>query len=333
MATGAQLGYDPTNYYVWPSPDGFAVHLSLQLVRELAGQIATAGEIRGILLGRSISAPFAATIADDLVVIPESQKLEDARRAVQKARGELRVVGFFRSLREGRLRLGTADVQLFERVFYEDGNIGLLIRTPRRGYGEAALFYSQGGEPRPREFGFGFPFDEAKLAGGHPGWRFPDPFEADETPDPPDDFDAPEERPSEGIPWMRLLPTGFLVVVAIILTQMLWSSRGESTAASSNPAAEIVQVRQSLLGLSVSSQPHQMDIRWDRAAPAVAGAQKGVMRITDDGVTEAIPIEARELREGSVAYVPKTNDVDIRFEVTAADGSVTAESVRAIAIP
>jgi hypothetical protein len=83
----------------------------------------------------------------------------------------------------------------------------------------------------------------------------------------------------------------------------------------------------------VTSQPHELAIHWNRSAPAVIGAVKGTMRIADDGVTEEIPFEATELREGSVAYAPRTNDINIRFEVTAADGTVTAESLRAVAIP
>jgi hypothetical protein len=44
-------------------------------------------------------------------------------------------------------------------------------------------------------------------------------------------------------------------------------------------------------------------------------------------------LDARELQEGYVAYTPKTNDVSIRFEVTAVNGAATAESIRVVAIP
>ena len=56
------------------------------------------------------------------------------------------------------------------------------------------------------------------------------------------------------------------------------------------------------------------------------------MSITEAGVTEAIPFDPRELREGYVAYTPKTNDVSIRFEVTGKDGTA-AEAIRVVAIP
>jgi len=359
MASGAQVGYDPANYYVWQAPGGFSVHLSLRVVRELTAQIAASGEIRGILLGRSVTAPFTATMADDFVVIPASEDFELARRAAEHDGRELRVIGYFRSQREGQLRMGPRDVRTFDRLFYENGNIGLLIRIPRRGHGEAALFYWHDGQPQPRDFGFGFPFDEAKLAGGHPGWRFPDPFEVEREAPARSAFGRPPEAPpetAEGVRWSRLVPTMVLVVAAIVVTQKLWNSRS-STSANSAPAAEAAETvtapaapatppasppaavstgasnYETPLGLKVTAPPHQLEIRWNRAASAITGAVKGTMSISEAGVTEAIPFDPRELREGYVAYTPKTNDVSIRFEVSGANGAATTESIRVVAIP
>jgi len=350
MATGAQVGYDPANYYVWKAPGGFSVHLSLGVVRELTAQIATSGEIRGILLGRSITSPFTATMADDFVVIPASEDFELARRAAEHGGRELRVIGYFRSQREDQLRMGPRDVRTFDRLFYENGNIGLLIRVPRLGHGEAALFYWHDGQPQPRDFGFGFPFDEAKLAGGHPGWRFPDPFEVEREAPMRSAFGRGAEAPpavtaTERVRWFRLIPTTVLVVAAIVVTQMLWSSRG-TTSANSAPTSEAAEPAspqtspstapsnyETPLGLKVNAQPHQLEIRWNRAASAIAGAVKGTMSISEAGVTEAIPFDPRELREGYVAYTPKTNDVSIRFEVSGANGAATTESIRVVAIP
>jgi hypothetical protein len=339
MSTGTQPtmqhGYDPASYYVWRAPGGFSVHLSLHVVRELVAKVAASAETRGVLLGRSITTPFAATMVDDFVLIPQSDDFESARRLTEVARREFRVIGYFRSQGDGRLRLGTRDLQTFQRLFCENGNVGLLIRSPRGGHSEAALFYWQDGQPQPRDFGFGFPFDETKLAGGHPGWRFPDPFEPEEeTParsSVPKSADFPSGAPSEGVRWFRLLPTMALVIIGIVATQIAWNSR-RTVPEDPAPAAEAA-VYDTPLGLKVTSQPHQLEIRWNRAAAAVTAAVKGTMNISEAGVTEAVPFEARELREGYVAYTPKTNDVSIRFEVTAADGVAITESIRVVAIP
>lgn len=340
MATGTQLVYDPANYYVWQAPGGFSVHLSLPVVRELAAKTAVSSETRGILLGRSLTTPFAATMIDDFVLVPPSEDLATARRVVEETRRELRVVGYFRSQPDGRLRLGTPDLETFERLFCENGNVGLLIRSRRGWHSQATLFYWRDGQPQPRDFGFGFPFDETKLAGGHPGWRFPDPFEAEEEEvrslfPPTSEFSG--DAASEQVRWLRLLPTMALVIIGIVATQMAWNSRRpapESPPASAQSTLTATAAAyETALGLKVSSQPHQLEIRWNRASPVIAAAAKGTLNITESGVTEAVPFEARELHEGYVAYTPKTNDVRIRFEVTGADGAATTESIRVVAIP
>ena len=50
-------------------------------------------------------------------------------------------------------------------------------------------------------------------------------------------------------------------------------------------------------------------------------------------MTDAVLFDSLELKSGYVAFTPKTNDVGIRFEVTAADGTATTESIRVVAIP
>ena len=286
---------------MWQGANDFAVHLSLHVVRELANEAAASAEIRGILLGRSIQAPFVATIAEDFVVIPPSHDFEKARYEAEHDGRDLHVIGYFRSQRDGRLRLGTRDVQTFDRLFCEDGNIGLLIRAPRRGDSESALFYWQYGQPQPREFGFGFPMDAEMLAGGHPGWRFPDPVERELASTPRSAFHrSPESHAvtrGEGIRWSRLLPTAVLAIAGIVVTQ--WPGMPVRRLQPMTPAqlsrqwprCTLAQASyESALGLKVTSQPHQLEIRWNRAAPLVSAA-KGTMSISEAGVTESIPFD------------------------------------------
>ena len=65
----------------------------------------------------------------------------------------------------------------------------------------------------------------------------------------------------------------------------------------------------------------------------VTGLHPEDFQITEDGITEALPFDPSQLRDGYVAYTPKTNDVSIRLEVTAKDGSTKSESIRSVAIP
>src|SRR5271154_3879571 len=109
MATGTQRGFDPPSHYVWGGPGGFSVHLSLKVVRDLAARIAASGETRGILLGRSITLPLAATIADDFAVVPSFVDFASAKRAAENDGRGLRAVGYFRSQRDDRMRLDPRD--------------------------------------------------------------------------------------------------------------------------------------------------------------------------------------------------------------------------------
>lgn len=337
-----QPGYDPADYYVWRTPSGFSIHLSLHVVRELSAQIAASGDVRGVLLGRSITAPFAGTMVNDFVLVSPSEDFERAPRFIEGAGHDHAVIGFFQSQRDGGLSLGAREIQTFERLFGEEGNIALSIRAPRRGDTEAALFYWQSGGIQPDEFGFGFPFDATKLGARHPGWRFPDPLERHSEAPQRAAFqrsrEVPMVTPRESIRWSRLLPTVVLVTAGIGATQLVWNSRATTSANSPQITAEattpiVAPVYETPLGLKVTAQPHQLEIRWNRAAPVVASAAKGSMSITESGVTESVPFEAQELRDGYVAYTPKTNDVSVRLEVTGAGGRPVTESIRVVAIP
>jgi hypothetical protein len=87
------------------------------------------------------------------------------------------------------------------------------------------------------------------------------------------------------------------------------------------------------LGLSVISRPHQLEIRWDRGAPAITESSRGLMQITEAGTTQSVPFDQSQLRDGYVAYMPKSKDVSIRLDVIDKDGGTTTESIQAVAIP
>lgn len=335
-----QYGYDHANYYVWRTPDGFSIHVSLRMVRELSAQISPSGETCGILLGRAMTTPFAATIADDFLVIAPSEDFETARSAAENDGRGLRAIGYFRSHHDSQMKLDARDLQTFDKWFNENGNVGLLIQVPRHGDSEAALFYWQDGQARPREFGFGFPFDAARLADGHPGWRFPDPLEpAEKAPllsALRQTLETPAVAPSDGIRWARLLPTAALVVIAIIATQALLISK--RTKPTESPATEAAKpapasARVTPLGLQAISQPRQMEIRWNPVAPAILSAVRGTMSISGAGITDGIRFDTLALREGYIDYTPKANDLHIRFEVRAANGVATTESIQVAGLP
>jgi hypothetical protein len=365
MTMSAQLGYDPGNFYVWRVSDAFAIHLSLKVVMQLTAQISRegsesqAGELRGILLGRTIHTPFRATVIEDFKLLTSSEDasvdpaahpdsddaLFEIACRMPEAGNEQRALGFFRAQRDGNLNMGPRDRETFSELFCETGNIALLIQTPRRGgESEAALFYWQDGEAHPRDFGFGFRFEASQLMSGHPGWRYPNPLDHTRPaatipgkPVVPQWTPAPASYSRERIQWSRLLPTAALVVIGIGALQLATNSNRtfaaeptatETTMNSPAPSSETA------LGLSATPHADELEIRWNRESAAIVASEKGVMKITDAGATQAVPFDHDELlRDGYVAYTPRTNDVSIRLEVTGKDGGTTSESIRAVAVP
>jgi len=170
-----------------------------------------------------------------------------------------------------------------------------------------------------------------RIADEHPEWRWSSPKAAAQ----------PRQKPAaalvaslRGAEWARLLPT---VALGMILVGALESAIGsrDTSRPPANPAtiAPTDSSDRMSLGLRVTSLPNQVQIRWNRQSPVILASASGQLRISEDGVTEVVPFDPAQLRDGSVAYGPKTNDVDIRLEVTGQDGSKTSESVRVVAIP
>ena len=356
---GTQVGYNPGNFYVLRVSEGFAIHLSLKLVTELTAQISRAGsksppgELRGILLGRTIDKPFRAAVIEDFKLLapsegPAQAGSEDALFEIgcrlAEAGGQRRALGFFRAQRDGSLSMGERDQDTFSRLFGKTGNIALLIQTPGHGSeSEAALFYWQDGDAQPSDFGFGFPFETGQLASGHPGWRYPNPIDRTEPAAPlaaqpaaPKRTRAPFVFSRECIRWSRLLATAALVVIGIGALQLAMNSNrtlAAAPAATQTMPASAAPVSETALGLKVTPHPGELEIRWHPKSAAIAASEKGMMKITDAGTTQTVPLDQYDLRDGYVLYTPTTSDVSIRFEVTSKDGGTSSESVRVVAIP
>jgi hypothetical protein len=76
-----------------------------------------------------------------------------------------------------------------------------------------------------------------------------------------------------------------------------------------------------------------MEIRWNPVAPAILSAVRGTMSISGAGITDGIRFDTLALREGYIDYTPKANDLHIRFEVRAANGVATTESIQVAGLP
>jgi hypothetical protein len=121
--------------------------------------------------------------------------------------------------------------------------------------------------------------------------------------------------------WTRLLITTALFSVATGAILMGLDS-GPAT-----PAAPPSQ-----LGLRVTAQKQQVEIRWDHIAVAALNPVKGLLKITEGEGAKSIPLDRSDLQDGSVSYLALTNEVRVSFEVTEASGISVSESARVVAI-
>ena len=121
--------------------------------------------------------------------------------------------------------------------------------------------------------------------------------------------------------WMRLLITTalFSLVTGAILMGL---DIGPAT-----PAAPLSQ-----LGLRVSAQKQQVEIRWDHVAVAALNPVKGLLKITEGESNKSISLDRSDLQDGFVSYLASTNEVRVSFEVTEASGVSVSESARVVAI-
>jgi hypothetical protein len=239
-------------------------------------------------------------------------------------------IGFFRSQRDGILIPSRPDLKIADRLFPQPENVMLLIRFSAEGDSEAAFFYRQNGRIPRRECVHAFPFDAAKLSSRRSGGRRREdnlPLEWPHLARP----QVSRETPKVRVRWWQLLPTAALFTLGTIAAQ---NALDRPAVTPSSPSG-ITAGYEAPLGLKVTSLPHQLQVRWNHDSKAIRGGEKGEIRIAEGDVvvTQVIPIDKQQLLNGYVAYTPMTNDVSIRFEVTAANGSTTTESLRAVAMP
>ena len=171
-----------------------------------------------------------------------------------------------------------------------------------------------------------------RIVGEHADWRVPPGEKMAESRRKPT---VPLFTSVNGVEWLRLLPTATLGMIMLGMLQLVIDSHNAAALPpSSQSTPPVVESGdRTNLGLTVTDLSNQFQIRWNRESRAILASDHGVMRITENGITEAVPFDPAQLRNGYVAYGPKTSDVSIRLEVTGKDGAMNSESVRWLAIP
>jgi hypothetical protein len=87
------------------------------------------------------------------------------------------------------------------------------------------------------------------------------------------------------------------------------------------------------LSLLVDKSGSDFRVRWNRDSVTMAGAEAGVLRIRDGDYQQEFHLDVDELRTGSVLYIPASNHVQFRLEISAAGQRRVSESILPFSAP
>jgi hypothetical protein len=121
--------------------------------------------------------------------------------------------------------------------------------------------------------------------------------------------------------WTRLLITTALFSLA---TGAILMGLGSGPAMPAAPPSQ--------LGLRVTAQKQQVEIRWDHVAVAALNPVKGLLKISESDNIKSIPLDRSDLQDGFVSYLASMSEVRVSLEVTEASGVTVSESARVVAI-
>jgi hypothetical protein len=293
-------------------------------------------EVGGILTGKSASGKQLRVDVDGYLLVPIEYRLgpsfllsEADHTAFQEGLDRLRAsgakpVGFFRSQTREATGLVAEDLELIDRYFPDPNTIVLMIQPFATRVSKAGFYFREG-----RQFQSGpplaeFNFRRKDLGGGDPAPRAPFPPAAAEAPVParrrvqraPAPVDGPAEvaeaehpappRTRQRWGWIWL-PLSFIFLLLGVLLGFQASLTLRPQPAAADPF---------LVGLTVTRESDNLNVRWDRQAPAIRAATQGLLVIDDGGASRRVSLSADQLQTGSVVYPHASGEVRFRLELT-----------------
>ena len=231
------------------------------------------------------------------------------------------------------------DAAIMSRLFSDPAQVFLLLKPSASEPGVAGFFIWEDGTIHRESTYLQFPFQNSKLRSG----RFPVVEQpAPRQPVPPgkprirhfdtrrmiEEFthELQPPRPQLAAPAKKVrkkalytgMATALIVVAALLLFQI--ALRPGTTS------------KRLPLALNVAWEGNRLRLTWNRKAPAIRSASRGVLSTTDGARQQFWNLDTTQLTEGSIVYWPVTNDVNFRLDVFSHENSV-GESVRSLGTP
>jgi hypothetical protein len=244
-------------------------------------------------------------------------------------------VGYFRSHTREGMSLAPEDILIMEEFFPSPAQVALLVKPYGTKVSMAGFFFREEGgfqQITPLEF----PFRRRELSGEEPpprrsmierrprgheprpidsappvrfnAPRFEDPpFEEEYAPEPahPPQTAYAVTMPSRSRSSMWIPLSFVFLVFGVALGLMIGLARAPASSAVGDFA----------LGLSVSRSDENLNVKWDRRAPAIRDAQRGTLEIEDGSYTKSVDLKSVDLHSGSIIYRNASSAVRFRLTV------------------
>lgn len=302
-----------TGFYEWKvAGSPVAIRLSLAAIERLSaamtnglGALPQRGqEVGGVLLGRAEIRETTTVVIEDcepvecehrrgpsyVLSAADRKRLE---KVLRRRRGDRKVVGFYRSHTRPGLYLDQDDWAIIGDYFSNPSQVSLLVRPDAGKAATAGFFFWEEGDIHRQSTYLEFPFSRAEIS-KQTGKVI------EET---------PQAKPARVRPhqtrWRAALAVASGLAAFALLEYQILDVLHQRSAAAAAPSP----------ALTVERAGRYLQVNWDRNAPAVRKAARGMLSITEGSYHEDLELTAQQLRFGSVTYAPRGNEVSVRLEL------------------
>jgi periplasmic protein TonB len=323
-------------HYLWSFPGSpVKIHLALEVVARLQSQLS--GEDGTASWGGLLSGHvdgLATTISDfHPLTGGEAADIQAGLAALSNTAGQDSVVGYYRFQLEEGLRLDPADLSLARAFFPDPHHVILLIQPGESGPPNATFYFWDAGRLNG-DFPFlEFPFDAHLLAASEQHRAETAERRTLELVPPAPQPAAPEApKPHHRSVWKAVVWTSLAVCLAAAAAigsryapDRFFNWFRSASAVAPPPQAAVVSPRLSI-DLRAERQNGDLKLTWNREIAVIANATSALLSIEDGASRRNIPLQAAQVRSGSILYTPITDQVQMALTVSAPTEDIT-ESV------
>jgi hypothetical protein len=353
MVTAKTVVTAPPVHYLWWFPGSpVKVHLALSVVERLKRRLSDAGasNSEGLLFGGTQDG--ATEILDFQPATNTSPASMVSGLTAERQRS---LVGYYRTEEGEAFRLNAQDAALAKECFAKPYNVFLIVHLDKFGPPTATFFFHDR-DCRMADFAFlEFPFDPSLLAAQQNDriQRSQDAQSGDLLPGERSLAVTPAPVSAAAGALRRMERRGFVKAagwtcsLALVFAVGMYFSNGSlrdrysyiwraiSNRPSSPPSgkgslsSDAQSPGRPSISLRAIRRNADLELTWNRDSDLIVAATSGTLWIQEGESTRQVSFDAAELRDGSLLYSPRTDQILMRLTVTTPTDTVT-ESVRVI---